>query len=298
MLCLSRTCNSDRFVDHRHLRVRARVWAEGYQLLPGRGQQRGLAHPVGVDAAPLPQRTLQMHPSTRVARMADMVVRRRLSPCHRCLSVHLGRVCCGSPAQGASLASLVGRGLDWTGRHHWCMMGQTPRVWAGAMVSATTRNAVWQELLDAARFVRYYGELADRHRRKRWTIQFLLMVAATSGVAALLDPLPAFIHQVAAAAVAILVVWDFFGDYARKAAVLDVVRAECTRVENQLVTLWLEIDAIEAEDSDVLRQCNTLRQRLSDATDKPGQVGVTVKAKLNETCTVDAYKVVEERYAT
>lgn len=110
MLCYSRTCNSDRSVDRRQLRVKARAWAEGYQLPPGRGQQWGLAHLVGVDAAPVPQRVSQMHPSTRLARMVDMAVRRRLSPRHRCLSVHLGRISCESLAQ---VASLVGSGLDW-----------------------------------------------------------------------------------------------------------------------------------------------------------------------------------------
>ncbi len=33
------------------------------------------------------------------------------------------------------------------------------------MVAEQTRNAIWQELLDVARLVRYYEALSDQHRR-------------------------------------------------------------------------------------------------------------------------------------
>lgn len=170
------------------------------------------------------------------------------------------------------------------------------------MVSETTRNAVWQELLNAARLVRYYSSLADRHRRNGRIIQFLLMAAATSGIAGLLDLLPAFIQQTAAAAaaaaVAILVVCDFFGDYAWKAAVLHVICIECNRIESQWQTLWLEIDRPDLEDADALRQCETLGRRLNEITGQAGLVGVAVDAQLNKTCAEDTYKVMQERYAT
>ena len=166
------------------------------------------------------------------------------------------------------------------------------------MVSDTTRNAVWQELLDAARLVRYYSSLADRHRRKQRIMQILLMAAAISGIAALLDPLPAFMAQIAVAAIAILVTWDFFGDYARKAAVLHVICIECNRIESQWQTLWLEIDRPDLEDTDALRQCETLGRRLNEITGQAGLVGVAVDAQLNKTCAEDTYKVMQERYAT
>lgn len=133
-------------------------------------------------------------------------------------------------------------------------------------------------------------------------IQFLLMAAATSGIVGLLDLLPPVMQQAAAAAaaaaVAILVVWDFFGDYAGKAAILHGVCTECTRLENQLLTLWSEIDESDMEDADARRQCNMLRQGLSDATEPAGKVGVTVDAKLNKACTADTYRVMQERYVT
>lgn len=165
------------------------------------------------------------------------------------------------------------------------------------MVSDTTRNAVWQELLDAARLARYYASLADRHRKKRRAVQFLLMVAATSGIIGLLGLLPEFVQRAAVAAIAIVVAWDFFGDYARKAAVLHTICIECNRLASQWQKLWLEIDRPDLEDADALRQCEMLGQRLIDVTGQAGLVGVTVDAKLNQTCAADTYKVMRERFA-
>ena len=165
------------------------------------------------------------------------------------------------------------------------------------MVSDTTRNAVWQELLDAARLARYYASLADRHLRKCRINRFLLMAAATCGIVGLLDPGLAFMQQAGAAAVAILVVCDFFGDFAKKAAVLHTICIECNRLESQWQDLWLEIDRPDLEDADALRQCEMLGQRLIDVTGQAGFVGVTVDAKLNQTCAADTYKVMRERFA-
>lgn len=165
------------------------------------------------------------------------------------------------------------------------------------MVSDTTRNAVWQELLDAARLARYYASLADRHRRKRRIVQFLLMAAATSGIIGLLGLLPEFVQRAAVAAIAIVVAWDLFGDYAKKAAVLHTISIECNRIHSQWQNLWLEIDRPDLEDADALRQCEMLGRRLIEITGQAGLVGVDVDAKLNKTCAADTYKVMRERYA-
>ena len=166
------------------------------------------------------------------------------------------------------------------------------------MVSETTRNEIWQQFLDVARLLRYYTRLSNRHRRKQQLIRILLLAAATSGIVALLDLLPAFMQELAAAAVAILVVWDSLGDYARKAAVLHAICIECNRIESQWQKLWLQIDRPDLDDEDALHQSDMLGERLNDITGRAGLVGVEFDTKLNRTCAEDAYKVMQERYAT
>ena len=188
--------------------------------------------------------------------------------------------------------------LNGLSPQHRSMLRKTPRVLVRAMVSETTRNEVWQELLDAARLLRYYETLSDRHRRKHRIIQVLLMAAATSGIATVLDLMPGFTQQIAGAAVAILVVWDFNGDYAKKAAVLHAIYIECSRLESRWHKLWLEIDRPDLDDADALHQCEILGQRLLDITSEAGPAGVEIDAELNRTCAEDAYEVMRERYAT
>ena len=166
------------------------------------------------------------------------------------------------------------------------------------MVSETTRNEVWQELLDASRLVRYYSKLSDRYSRNRRIVQFLLMAAATGGIATLVNLLPQFIQQIAAAAVAILVAWDFFADYAKKAAVLHAICIECNRLEGEWRQLWVDIDQSNLDDAGVRRQCASLRRRLNEVTARVGLVGVQEDAALNKQCAEDAYKVMQARYAT
>ena len=99
------------------------------------------------------------------------------------------------------------------------------------MVTEQTRNYVWQELLDAARLVRYYEALSDRHRRNHSRVRFLLLAAATGSIAALLDLIPESTQLFTSAWVALLVAWDFVSDYAKKAAVLHTISLECSALE-------------------------------------------------------------------
>ena len=168
------------------------------------------------------------------------------------------------------------------------------------MVTPQTRNAVWQELLDTARLVRYYEALSDRYRHYHWAVRFVLLLSASSGIVALLDLLPDSVRQpvqlTAGGLIALTVVWDFVSDYARKAAVLHAISMECSIVEVELKALWGEL---EHRSDDEVRQKNTqLARRMTDVTGWAGQADVREDSKLNQECATSAYKVIKEQYAT
>lgn len=165
------------------------------------------------------------------------------------------------------------------------------------MVSEETRNEVWQELLDVARLVRYYSNLSDRLSRKQRTVRLLLLAVATSGIAALVDLLPPLTQDFVAAAVAVLVVWDIFASYEKKAAALQAVCIECTRLEGEWRQLWVEIDQPDLDEPEARRQCVQLRQRLSEVAARASLAGVQEDAKLNRKCAEDTYEVMRARYA-
>lgn len=163
------------------------------------------------------------------------------------------------------------------------------------MVAEQTRNAIWQELLDVARLVRYYEALSDQHRRNHLIVRFLLLAAAAGGIAALLDLLPAMAQLVAGGVIALLVAWDFVSDYAKKAAILHAISTECSAMEIEWQALWLELENIS--DADARRENTRLSRRIADVTGWAGQADIRENRKLNEECEKAAYLVVTDRYA-
>ena len=98
-------------------------------------------------------------------------------------------------------------------------------------VTGATRNAVWQEMLDVARLVRYYDRMARRQQQRHLGIRIVLFASATAGVASAIAALPEAVRTASGALIALLVAWDFLADYANKAAILGVIRGECSEVE-------------------------------------------------------------------
>lgn len=165
------------------------------------------------------------------------------------------------------------------------------------MVSAQTRNDVWQELLDVARLVRYYEALADRHRRNHKIVRFLLLAAAASGIAALLALLPAKAQPVANGLVALLVAWDFVSNYAGKAAVLQAISLQCSLLKVEWSKLWADINDGDVSDAEARDKNYRLARRISEVTGWAGQADIMEDPKLNEECAKVAYKVMADRYA-
>lgn len=124
------------------------------------------------------------------------------------------------------------------------------------------------------------------HRRVN---RFLLVTTPTSYILSLLDLTPECIQQIAATTIAILVVWNSFGDYARKTPVLHVIdlRVCCRRFGSKLIDpTYLMVAALE--------KCEVLRQRPIEATRHTGLVGFGFHATPNETCAEYAYHVMQK----
>ena len=160
------------------------------------------------------------------------------------------------------------------------------------MVSVTdsTRNAVWQEMLDTARLVRYYDVMASRQQRRYHSIRLVLLASATTGIAAAMEVLPELFRVGSGAAVGVLVAWDFLADYANKAATLGSVRRDCNEVEVELAALWGEIQAGSIDEADA-------RRRLTRATDRAGSAHIPTNDRLNAKCEEAAFKAMRDQYA-
>ena len=162
------------------------------------------------------------------------------------------------------------------------------------MITDHTRNDVWQGLLDIARLVRYYEALSDRHRRHHFAIRLLLLIAATGGVAALLELLPDGIQILSGALVAVLVALDFVTDYAKKAAVLHAISIECSALEIEWEDLWGNLENLG--DAEARENHAGLSRRLVHVTGAAGHADIREDRKLNEHCEAAAYQVIQDQY--
>ena len=70
------------------------------------------------------------------------------------------------------------------------------------MVFETTRNEVWQSLLDVARLIRRYDAYANRRRLCHFVLRGLLLFTAAGGVANMLAVLPDFVVPAVSVAIA------------------------------------------------------------------------------------------------
>ena len=163
-------------------------------------------------------------------------------------------------------------------------------------VTGATRNAVWQEMLDVARLVRYYDRMARRQQQRHLGIRIVLFASATAGVASAIDALPEAVRIASGALIVLLVAWDFLGDYANKAAMLGVIRGECSEVEDDLAELWGKVQSDSVDDGDAGRVLAGLRRR-TRVTARAGAANISTNERLNIRCEEDAFKALSERYA-
>ena len=161
------------------------------------------------------------------------------------------------------------------------------------------RNAVWQQLLDAERYSRYYGALSDRHRNcYRW-LRFFLLFAAVGGIARFLDLFPAsfaWISELSAIVIIALVIWEFMADYSTKAAILHTITIECGELQNDLDHLWLSLDQHSVGTPEVIDGLQRIDDAFTRLTARAGYAGVSQDTTLNQSVTEDAYKVIHDRY--
>lgn len=165
------------------------------------------------------------------------------------------------------------------------------------VIADQTRNAIWQDLLDVARLVRYYAALSDKHKFKHTLIQFLLLAAAFSGIAAVLQLLPEKFQLIPGALIALFIAWDFVAGYARKAAVLHTINYECNALEIEWAALWAEVQSAEISDACARDRNKKLEEKLLSVTIWAGQTDIREDPNLNKKCEKLAYKIVAEQYA-
>lgn len=165
------------------------------------------------------------------------------------------------------------------------------------MVTEATRRAVWNDLLDVSRVVRYAEAMGSQYRERHLFIRVGLLVAAAGSLATFLDAMGGHWRIGCGLVIAVLIAVDFMLDYATKIAVLNSTKRECSILETEWRELWLDVDSPESTDAGIRRRNRELLRQFERAT-APMDEQVRVSNRTNVRCTRAAFKVTEEQYAS
>ena len=164
------------------------------------------------------------------------------------------------------------------------------------MVTPETRNQVWQGLLDAERLVRYYGDLADRHRQAHLWVRAILLVAAITGATSVVV-LPAWLTITSSVVVTLAITVDFVFDFGGKAKVLHMVTVAYIRGVEDYEKLWIRCQDENMNDTGARDGLSRVQGRLNMMSAWPGFVEVGVSQRLNKSSWEEAAQAVEARFA-
>ena len=170
------------------------------------------------------------------------------------------------------------------------------------MADSNLRLAVWQTLLDAARFERYYGIRAEVHRRNHRILRFVLLFSAVGGVVRFLGIFPPDIAnpvaEVAGIFIIAIVIWDFMEDYGKKAVILHSISIECAEYELRLRSLWMSLNSGEDVAEPAIRaELRTIEDGMLRRTAHAGQANIAEHDGDNQRAAREAYQVMVDRFA-
>ena len=165
------------------------------------------------------------------------------------------------------------------------------------LVTDATRNAVWQEMLDTARLVRYYDRMTSSRQRCHYGVRLVLLASASAGILALIEALPEQVRIYCVAAIGVLVVIDLLSDFANKAAVLSFIRSECNEAGDELDALWGELQSDSINDDEARRRLKDLKHRMTRATNRVEHHNIPTNERLNAKCEEVAFKIMANQYA-
>ena len=158
-------------------------------------------------------------------------------------------------------------------------------------VTDETRTALWHVVQDSARWRRYYGTLADRYHRREVWVRSVLMLSVLSSIVTLLSSLPAPLQALAGIVAAAAITFDFVTRPSQTAAVLGLIRDECSQTRAAAEALWLDLPTVSEDEA--RRRLNHLRVQLEYVT---GQDPVPEDAPANLDSTKAAFQELASTY--
>ena len=162
------------------------------------------------------------------------------------------------------------------------------------MISDQTRGAIWQGLLDMARWSRYYDATARRYQLHRNVLRILLAFLGIATGVTLVDVIPTSFVVAPGLAILGVTIWDLVVDPGRTAAMLGSVGKEFSGLETEYRNLWESVYADRIAEDEAVSRSEEIMWRAAAASNR---LDIHTDDKTNERCTEAAYEAEANRYA-
>ena len=163
------------------------------------------------------------------------------------------------------------------------------------MISDQTRGAIWQGLLDMARWSRYYDATARRYQLHRNALRILLAFLGIATGVTLVDVIPTSFVVAPGLAILAVTIWDLVVDPGKTAATLDSISKDLSELEIEYRSLWESVYSGRITEDEAVSRFEAIMRRVSAAANRSN---IHTDDKTNERCTAAAYKAELNRYAT
>lgn len=154
------------------------------------------------------------------------------------------------------------------------------------MISDQTRGAIWQGLLDMARWSRYYDATARRYQLHRNILRILLAFLGIATGVTLIDVIPTSFVVAPGLAILAVTIWDLVVAPGRTAAMLGSVSKEFSELEAEYRNLWESVYADRIDEDEAVSQSEIMMRRAAAAANR---LDIHTDNKTNERCAVAAY---------
>ena len=162
------------------------------------------------------------------------------------------------------------------------------------MISDQARGAIWQGLLDMARWSRYYDATARRYQLHRNVLRILLAFLGIATGVTLVDVIPTSFVVAPGLAILAVTIWDLVVDPGKTAAMLGSVSKEFSELETEYRSLWESVYADRIAEDEAVSRSDSIMRRAAAASNR---LDIHTDDKTNQRCTEAAYEAEANRYA-
>lgn len=159
-------------------------------------------------------------------------------------------------------------------------------------VSDRTKDYLWEEMYDIARYTLYYELLTNQFSFRNRMLRFGLLVAAATTITSSATTVSPLVGYIGAVLLFSLTAIDFIWDLGRRAALSHAASVECSVIEKDYEDLYIHVTTGRISETDCQVRINQLALRTVAAT---SQV-IDTDRKLNKAAQEKAMNILATRW--